>query len=100
MSGIEERPAVDEGGKMTVRPISPQDFELELEFIDSLSPTAGYQRLFSPRKPSAEEIWRFTHIDAKTECAMVAVVAQDGEERMVGVGRWVMPRMTESVPDR
>lgn len=73
-----------------VRPIEPDDFEREREFVDGLSPRTAYQRLMSARKPSDEELRRWTHIDPSREGALVATVFVDGRERQVGVARYVM----------
>jgi len=76
---------------VTIRTISPDDFALERQFIDSLSPTTGYRRLFSPRKPSDDEVRRFTSIDPSTEFALIAIAGEGDHQRMVGVGRWIKP---------
>jgi len=81
----------DDRRAVTIRPISPHDFELERRFIESLSPTTGYRRLFSPRKPSDDEIRRFTNIDPAREFALIAITGDGDHERMVGVARWVKP---------
>jgi len=44
----------DQRTAATIRTISPHDFELERQFIESLSPTTGYRRLLSPRRPTDE----------------------------------------------
>lgn len=72
-----------------VRPIRSDDFEREREFVEGLSPRTAYQRLMSPRKPSTEELMRWTRIDRSREGAMVATVLIDGRERQVGVARFV-----------
>jgi len=73
-----------------VRPIEPEDFERERAFVDGLSPRTAYQRLMSARKPSDEELRRWTDIDRSREGAMVATVFVDGLERQVGVARYVI----------
>lgn len=73
-----------------VRPIQSDDFEREREFVEGLSPRTAYQRLMSARKPSTEELMRWTHIDRSHEGAVVATVVIDGREQQVGVARYVM----------
>jgi RimJ/RimL family protein N-acetyltransferase len=78
-----------DGRRVTIRPIRAADFELERAFVDGLSTATGYQRLMSARRPSNEEIRRFTDIDPERELALIAVTVVDGKERQVGVARYV-----------
>src|SRR5258705_3573501 len=78
-----------DGAPITIRDISPDDVRLEREFVDSLSPASGYQRLMSSRRLSAEEIRRFTDIDPRRERALIAVTRVDQAERQLGVARYV-----------
>ncbi|MDM0078439.1 GNAT family N-acetyltransferase [Variovorax sp. J2P1-59] len=90
---IEEwRSAPEDRGsnEIQVRPIQPDDFEREREFVERLSPRTAYQRLMSARKPSTEELMRWTHIDRSHEGAVVATVVIDGREQQVGVARYVV----------
>ena len=89
----------DQRTAATIRTISPHDFELERQFIESLSPTTGYRRLFSPRRPTDEEIRRFTSIDPSREFALIAIVGDAPDQRMVGVGRWVKPSADANVAE-
>jgi acetyltransferase len=73
-----------------LRAIEPDDFELEREFVEGLSPATGYQRLMSPRRPSAAELQRWTRIDRRREGALIAVAQVDGRVRQVGVARYAM----------
>jgi RimJ/RimL family protein N-acetyltransferase len=77
------------GRRITIRPIRAADFALEKEFLERLSPATGYQRLMSARRPSTEEIKRFTDIDYQRELALIATTAEDGGERQIGVARYV-----------
>jgi GNAT superfamily N-acetyltransferase len=78
-----------DGTQVTIRPIRAADFELEREFVERLSPATGYQRLMSARRPSADEIRRFTDIDYAREMALIATTAAEGRERQIGVARYV-----------
>ena len=79
-----------EGREATLRPIAPGDFAIESAFLDTLSAETSYNRLFSARHPSAEEIRRWTDIDPAREVAFV-VTTRDaaGGETMLAVGRAV-----------
>lgn len=79
-----------DGRTVTLRPIAPDDFALEAAFLDGLSTEAGYNRLFSTRHPSPEEIRRWTTIDPVREVAYVVTTRDSqGVEEMLAVGRAV-----------
>jgi acetyltransferase len=78
-----------DGTKVLLRPISPRDFELELDFVRGLSRMTRYLRLMSGRQPSADEVRRWTDIDRRREGALIATVPVDGLERQIGVARYV-----------
>jgi acetyltransferase len=82
--------SLPDGRAVTLRPIAPDDFEIETALLDSLSMETSYNRLFSPRHPSAEEVRRWTTIDSTREAAFV-VTTRDwrGAEEMLAVGRMV-----------
>jgi len=77
------------GKQVTIRPIRAADFELEKAFVSGLSPATGYQRLMSARRPSDDELRRFTDIDYEHELALIATVIMDGKDRQIGVARYV-----------
>ena len=82
--------SLPDGRAATLRPISAEDFALESAFLDTLSMETSYNRLFSTRHPSAEEIRRWVDIDATREFAFVVVAhAADGTGQMLAVGRAV-----------
>jgi len=78
-----------EGTVITVRPIGAADLALEQEFVNGLSAPTGYQRLMSTRRPSLEELRRFTDIDYERELALIATTPVQGRERQIGVARYV-----------
>ena len=57
--------AAADGTVITIRPIRAEDLRLEEEFVNGLSAPTGYQRLMSARRPSPEELKRFTDIDVE-----------------------------------
>jgi len=79
-----------DGTSVLVRPIEPDDFELEREFVAGLSRRARYQRLMSARTPQVAELQRWTRIDPEREGALIATVDSDGRERQIGVARYAM----------
>ena len=92
--------AVDlkDGKQVILRPIKPTDDELMLELFDSLSEETIRLRFFSFMKyMPKDQLEKFTHIDYEKQMAIVALVDEGGEERIVAVGRYnVLP----SDPDK
>jgi acetyltransferase len=79
-----------DGTQVTLRPIELGDLALEQAFVTGLSAATGYKRLLSTRRPSHEEIKRFTDIDPEREYAVIATIIHNGAERQIGVARYVM----------
>jgi acetyltransferase len=78
-----------DGTAITIRPIGAADLALEEEFVNGLSAATGYQRLMSTRRPSPDELKRFTDIDYERELALIATTLVRGRERQIGVARYV-----------
>jgi acetyltransferase len=82
------RPA--EGPQVTLRPIRPEDAEMEQAFVKSLSAETRYFRFMDTlRELTPQMLVRFTQIDYDREMAFVATVVQEGREAEVGVTRYV-----------
>lgn len=79
-----------DGCVVTIRPIRAADLDLEEAFVNSLSAATGRQRLMSSRRPSLEELKRFTEIDHRCERALIAVTMVENSERQIGVARFVL----------
>jgi GNAT superfamily N-acetyltransferase len=74
---------------VVIRPITPLDKDAERAFIEGLSLEARrYRFLGQVRTPSEALIEQFTNIDYVHEVAFVAVIPEDGHERIVGVSRY------------
>lgn len=73
-----------------IRPMRDDDLERETRFVAGLSEESLYQRLFSPRRLSLEELQRLTHPDPLHECALVATIGRGEQESFVGVARYAM----------
>jgi len=79
-----------DGECVMVRPIRPEDAEIEREFVKQLSPEAKYFRFMnSLRELTPQMLARFTQIDYDREMALVATTARDGREAEIGVARYV-----------
>jgi acetyltransferase len=77
-----------EGARLFIRPVRPEDAPIFLLFFKVLSPTTIYNRFFSHVKElSPKMLARFTQIDYDREIALVAFDDDPGAERMLGVAR-------------
>ena len=62
-----------DGTTITIRPIEPDDAEIEQAFVRALSPRARYFRFFGPLKElSPAALTRFTHNDYPARMALIA----------------------------
>jgi acetyltransferase len=81
-----------DGSRVTLRPIRPEDAELEREFVEVLSPQSRYYRFFYQlHELTPMMIARFTQVDYDREMALVAVADTahpHGHPSFVGVARY------------
>jgi acetyltransferase len=78
-------------GDITVRPIKPEDAELEVEFVRKLSPETKYLRFMNTmRELPPAMVARLTQIDYDREMAFVAIIEEDGVEEEIGVARYAV----------
>ena len=83
--------SVANGRRVTIRPMLPQDFKLQLEFFRSLSARARYGRFmcsFNELPDAVAE--RLGKIDYSSHLALLAEMFEDGSETMVGEARYVI----------
>jgi acetyltransferase len=75
---------------LTVRPIRPEDAEVESSFVHDLSFESRYMRFHTGlTELTAAMLVRFTQIDYDREMAFVAVREVDGREQILGVSRYI-----------
>jgi acetyltransferase len=80
-----------DGTDITIRPIRPEDAEIERAFVKNLSDEAKYFRFMqSIQELTPEMLIRFTQIDYDREMAFIAVTHVDGRELELGVARYNM----------
>jgi acetyltransferase len=80
-----------DGTPVTIRPIRPEDAEIEYEFVHELSPQAKYLRFMGSVKDlTPAMLARFTQVDYDREMALIGVVHEQGRDRQVGVARYVI----------
>jgi acyl-CoA hydrolase/RimJ/RimL family protein N-acetyltransferase len=93
---LEKRATLPNGTEILLRPIKPTDERLEQEFLYSLSDETIYRRFFSSMGAwPHERVQYYTTIDYDTQMAIIAVVQENGEERMIGVGRYIRERNSD-----
>ena len=80
-----------DGTDVQVRPIRPEDAEIEQDFVQNLSPESRYFRFMqSMDKLTPMMLARFTQIDYDREMALVAVINEHTPDaRILGVVRYV-----------
>jgi acetyltransferase len=89
-ASLESSLRLPDGTVVTIRPIRPEDAEIEQEFVRRLSPESRYFRFMQAlRELSPQMLARFTRIDCDREMALVACVSRDGREAEVGVARYI-----------
>lgn len=87
---LETRWQLPDGTDVMIRPIRPEDAELEQAFVRKLSPESRYFRFMRTlAELTPEMLVRFTQIDYDREMAFLACVVRDGSETEVGVARYV-----------
>ncbi len=78
------------GKDIVIRPIRPEDAEIEDMFVRNLSPESKYFRFMqSLQELTHDMLVRFTQIDYDREMAFIATTEVKGEEAEIAVGRYV-----------
>jgi acetyltransferase len=87
-----------DGQIVTIRPIRPEDAEMEKAFVTRMSDESKYFRFMDTiRELTQSMLVRFTQIDYDREMAFIAVTEENGEEVQVGVSRYVLNPDGETV---
>jgi Acyl-CoA synthetase (NDP forming) len=80
---------LSDGTDLTIRPIRPEDAEMEKEFVHNLSMEAKYFRFMETlNELTPSMLVRFTQIDYDREMALIATRVVDGREQQLGVARY------------
>jgi acetyltransferase len=91
---------MNDGQAVTIRPIRPEDADLEQDFVKSMSDESRYSRFMDTiRELTQAMLVRFTQIDYDREMAMIATISDEttGKEIQIGVARYVTNPDGESV---
>jgi len=79
-----------DGTDMVIRPIRPEDAEIERNFVRNLSERAKYLRFMQAiEELTPQMLARFTQIDYDREMALITVV-NNGQEVQIAVARYVI----------
>jgi acetyltransferase len=82
---------LSDGTEVFLRPIKPTDEGLMVDLFNSFSKETVYFRFFSTLKyMPKEQLEKLTHIDYEKQMAIVALVDENGRQRMVAVGRYTL----------
>src|SRR5258708_1986676 len=74
---------------ITVRPIRPEDIDLETEFARKLSKETRYNRFLGGGiRLTPEMLEKFTRIDFSRDMALIASATIEGTETAIGVARY------------
>ncbi|MFA9461057.1 GNAT family N-acetyltransferase [Thiohalorhabdus sp. Cl-TMA] len=80
-----------DGTEISIRPIRPEDAEIEQEFVRNLSEESKYFRFMRTLHELTQEMLvRFTQIDYDREMAFIAVTEREGREVELGVARYTI----------
>ena len=77
------------GHSITVRPIRPEDIDLETEFARKLSKETRYNRFLGGGVGlTPEMLEKFTRVDFGRDMALIATATIEGAETAIGVARY------------
>ena len=80
-----------DGTDIVIRPIRPEDAEMEQEFVRNLSKESRYMRFMQAlRELTPDMLVRLTQIDYDREIAFLALTKIDGKEVEMGVARFAI----------
>jgi acetyltransferase len=88
---LTRRSYLPDGAELVIRPIRPEDAEIEQAFVRNLSPQAKYFRFMQTlQELTPEMLVRFTQIDYSREMALIALIREDDKEKEIGVARYTI----------
>ena len=84
-----QRWTLRDGTRIVIRPIRPDDRQIEQDFVRNLSDESRYFRFFNALRDLSETaLTRFTQVDYDKEMALIAVICENGSETEIGVARY------------
>lgn len=89
---------LNDGSDILFRPIKPEDEPMWLELLGSCSKESIYSRFrYNFHYDSHEIATQFCYIDYSREIAIVAEISQEGQRKLIGVGRLISDPDYETV---
>jgi acetyltransferase len=86
-----------DGSEVVIRPIRPDDANLEQDFVRGLSDDSRYNRFMGQlRELAPRKLQYLTEIDYDRHMALIATVQRDGREVEIGVARYVVTPGSDS----
>jgi len=96
-SYLETRWQLPDATDITIRPIRPEDAEIERDFVRGLSPDTKYFRFMETlQELTPTMLVRFTQIDYDREMALMALTEEAGKEVELGIARYTTNPDAES----
>src|SRR5262245_11949921 len=90
-----------DGGSIHVRAMRPDDKQRLLDHFGRLSARSVYFRFFRVKKRlNEEELRQFTELDFQRNVALVATLRRNGDEQIIGVGRYARLDVPLGEPSR
>jgi acetyltransferase len=87
---LEATVTLQDGSRLRVRPIRPEDAAAEVAFVAGLSDESRYLRfMYHLHELTPRMLARFTQVDYDRELALIALAGKPGDEKIVGVARYV-----------
>jgi len=78
------------GQPINIRPMLPEDLDIETEYVQGWSAETRYNRLFSAGSyTSPERLKKITRIDFERDMALIATIMLEDKEVQIGVARYV-----------
>ena len=79
------------GQAISIRPMRPEDLDIETEFVEGWSAETRYNRLFSAGSfTSPERLKQITRINYARDMALIATIMLEDREVQIGVARYVL----------
>jgi acetyltransferase len=80
-----------DGTGVVIRPIRPEDRQIEQDFVHNLSDESRYFRFFNAVRDLTETaLTHFTQVNFDREMALIAVIRENGRETEIGVARYAI----------
>ena len=88
-----------DGSVIRVRPVRPEDAQLEQKFVASMSDESRYFRFMdsSTKELPSSQLIRLTQVDYDRELGLIALINDKGEERQIGSVNYVQTPDGDSV---